>query len=131
MNSFKKLSTLVDAVEKLYLLPESEMTGNGQLMAEIRNAFSTHSLDSIINDSMRELREAKNAQPMHSMDQNNLLYAFAARENDRVQQAKGKSYITEIINAEDYLEDKPVKASPKADEMFSSVFNSVFSDGAV
>ena len=60
-NAYKQLATLVDAVEKLSLLPENEITNNGQLVAEIRNAFSVHNIDNIINSAQREIQDFKNS----------------------------------------------------------------------
>ena len=50
-NAYKQLATLVDAVEKMALLPQNEIVNNQQLVAEIRNAFSVHNIDSIINSA--------------------------------------------------------------------------------
>ena len=136
-NPYKLVSNMIEAVEKLVILPESEITKNGQLVVEIRNAFETHNIDSIINSAMNELNEIrsnKNSQSMNSMDQNNLIYAYAQRENDRVSNIKKdncKPYITEIINADAELKNTLIKASEPAEEKFSSAFNTVFSDGAV
>jgi len=135
MNAYKQLSLMVDAVEKLALLPENEVVQNKQLVTEIRNAFEVHNIDGIINSAMRELQEIKNSQNSNNnINQNNLVYAYAQREHDRVKNIKSgefKPYITEIINATEDLKDKLVKASQVAESKFTSAFNSVFADGAV
>ncbi|MBN2402001.1 MAG: hypothetical protein JXN64_06355 [Spirochaetes bacterium] len=131
MNPYKQLSILVDSVEKLYLLPENEVIGNKKLVAEIQNAFSVHNIDGIINSAMQELAEIRNNET-NNMNQNSLLFAYAAREDDRVKHAKvDKTCITEIVKAENEIKFEPFKASRKADKAFSSVFNSVYSDGAL
>jgi hypothetical protein len=131
-NPYKKLSTMIDAVEKLYLLPENEITKNGELMEGIRNAFSAHSIDGIINSAMQELSEIKNHAANTGYNHTHLLHSYAARENDRVKHAEVKNeYITEIVKADDCITEKPMKPSKEADQKFSSVFNSVYSEGAV
>lgn len=133
MNALNALGTLVNAVEKLYLLPPSEITGNGKMVAEIQNAFSAQNIDGIINGLKNELAETRNqqysAQP--SMSQESLLHAYAQRETDRMMNAKGKAYTTTIINAGETLENVAANASADAEKKFETVFNSVYADGAV
>ena len=103
-NPYKQLSMMVDAVEKLAFMPESEVIQNKQLVADIKNAFSAHSIDTIINSAMSELREAKNTQTDTSFTQQHLLRAYAERESDRIKNDKGaKDYITKIINANENM----------------------------
>jgi hypothetical protein len=132
-NAYKQLATLVDAVEKLSLLPNNELINNEKLVAEIRNAFSVHNIDNIINSAQREIQEFKNNQVQNTFTQTHLLHAFAQRENDRLQNAPGKEYITNIVNADDKegFVEPPAKASNKSEEKFSSVFNTVYADGAL
>jgi hypothetical protein len=133
-NSYKKLATMIDAVEKLALLPPSEITENGKLVAEIRNAFSVHNVDSIINSAMAELIEQRNnSRATNTYTPDQLLQAYAIRENDRVKNAQvKKEYITKIVNAADELKDVlEMKPSKEADDKFSSVFNTVYADGAL
>jgi len=134
-NPIKQLSIMVDAVEKLYTFPQNEILDNKKLVAEIANAFEVHNIDGIINSAMRELQEIKNSQNSNNnINQNNLVYAYAQREHDRVKNinpGEFTSYVTKIINAGEDLKDKPIKASQPAEDKFSSAFNSVFSDGAV
>ena len=100
-NAYKQLATMVDAVEKLSLLPQNEIVNNEKLVAEIRNAFSVHNIDNIINSAQREIMEFKNNQSQNTFTQTHLLHAFAQRENDRLQNAPGKAYETTIVNADD------------------------------
>lgn len=123
---YKLLAAMIDSVEKLALLPENEVVENKKLVMEIRNAFEVHNIDSIINSSMQALQEARNTQSVNSINENNLIYAYAQREHERVKNAKDyKPYITEIINAEYELKDDLVKADDQTEKKFSSVFNSV------
>lgn len=131
-NAYKQLATLVDAVEKLSLLPQNEIVNNEKMVAEIRNAFSVHNIDNIINSAQREIQEFKNRQTENSMNYNHLLYAYAQRESDRLQNAPGKSCETIIVNASDKnFEDAPIKANTKSEDKFSSVFNTIYANGAV
>lgn len=132
-NAYKQLATMVDAVEKLALLPNNELVNNERLVTEIRNAFSVHNIDSIINSARREIQDFKNNQSQNTFTQTHLLHAFAQREHDRLQNAPGKSYETTIVNADDKegFSEPPAKANNKAEEKFSSVFNTVFADGAL
>lgn len=134
-NAYKQLSILVDSVEKLALLPENEVVQNKQLVSEIRNAFEVHNIDSIINSAKRELMEIRNSQNNQSnINQNNLIYAYAQREHMRVRNIKKdefKPYITQIVNSNEELKPKELKASDTAEQKFSSAFNTVYADGAV
>lgn len=132
-NAYKQLATMVDAVEKLALLPNNELVNNEKLVAEIRNAFSVHNIDSIINSAQREIQEFKNNQSQNTFTQTYLLHAFAQREHDRLQNAPGKAYETTIVNADDKdgFAEPPAKANNNAEEKFSSVFNTVYADGAL
>ena len=132
-NAYKQLATMVDAVEKLALLPQNELVNNEKLVAEIRNAFSVHNIDSIINSAQREIQEFRNNQTHNTMTQTHLLHAYAQRENDRLQNAPGKSYETTIVNAADTegFSEPPAKANNNTEEKFSSVFNTVYADGAL
>jgi hypothetical protein len=101
------------------------------MLNEVRNAFSAHNVDQIINGAMNEMIETKNEQ-MYS--QNHLLKAYAERENNKVSNIKDKDftpYFTEIVKASDSITAKNIKASEKADQEFATVFNSVYADGAV
>lgn len=133
-NAYKQLATMVDAVEKLALLPNNELVNNEKLVAEIRNAFSVHNIDSIINSAQREIQELRNNQTSNSINQNNLIHIYAQREHERLQNAPGKAYETTIVNAKDEMEkgkNIPEKANAEIEEKFSSAFNTVFADGAL
>jgi hypothetical protein len=131
-NAYKKLATLVDAVEKLALLPENEFVKNTKLVAEIRNAFEVHNLDSIINSSLQEMREIQNMHSDNNVSQDQLIHAYAQREHERVKGIDCKDkFITKIINDDNEIEEIKIESNEKADEKFSSVFNTVYADGAV
>ena len=131
-NAYKKLATLVDAVEKLALLPENEFVKNTKLVAEIRNAFEVHNLDSIINSSLQEMREVQNTHSDNNVSQDQLIRAYAQREHERVKDIDCKDkFITKIINDDNEIEEIKIESNEKADEKFSSVFNTVYADGAV
>ena len=133
---YKLLANLVNAVEMQYKLPQNEIIDNKKLMSDIREAFSVHNIDAIINSARNELAEIRNMERNNSpVNPNHLIYAFAERENERMKQAEIKNeYITQIVNAVDSinkLKDKPLPVNEKADQKFSSVFNSVYADGAL
>jgi hypothetical protein len=133
-NPYILLSNMVDSVEKLAMLPENEVIQNKTLVTEIVNAFSTHNIDSIINAASREIQEIKNRETAVNTDTNQLLRAYAIREHDRVKNKeadKFESFITKIVRADNALKDKPLKASAGANNEFSSVFNSVYANGAI
>lgn len=132
-NAYKQLATLVDAVEKLSLLPENEITNNGQLVAEIRNAFSVHNIDNIINSAQREIQDFKNRQAENSFNHNHLLHAYAQRETDRLQNAPGREYVTNIVNADDTegFQEPPAGAHNNSEKKFQTAFNTVYADGAL
>ena len=134
-NPYKTLAVMVDSIEKLYTMPHNEIIDNKQLVAEIKNAFSVHNVDSIINSARNELIEAKNMQHHSSATQSQLLHAYAAREHDRVKHAEVKNeYVTTIVKAADDLPADGlmnVKVDKAIEDKFATVFNSVYSDGAV
>jgi hypothetical protein len=133
MNPLKQLQILVEATEKMYLLPPNEITQNGQMMEDIKKAFSVQNIDGIINNIRNELAETRNTQPQQNIGQDQLLNAYARREHDRVMESgkDWKPYITNIIKAKDSLKDKPMKVPSESDKKFSTVFNSVYSVGAL
>lgn len=129
------LSMMVDAVDKLYTLPASEIADNKKMVAEITNAFSAHNVDGLLNSIRHEMIEARNTESEKTkQNYQQLLNAYAMREHDRAGRASGIPYITEIINEADHEKlsgIKPARPGRRANEKFSSVFNSVYSDGAV
>ena len=132
----QELATLVNAIEKITLLPRDEILLNQQMVTEIKNVMSGSNIDAMITgivneyNTTRELRD-----PEVVASENALLHAYAQREHKRLKDAPGKEYFTELVNA-DHMDDlsKNVirkKASRAAEDDFSSVFNSVYSNGAV
>lgn len=140
-NPLHQLQLLVNATEKLYLLPPSEITGNGKMMTEIKNAFSSHNIDGILNNIRNEMIEARNMRPEQTIGQDQLLNAYAQREHDKVVNSgkDWKPYVTEIVNATPPRVEnskkpskiEPLAATKKADDKFLTVFNSVYSVGAL
>ena len=134
-NPYILLSNMVDSIEKLALLPENEVIQNKKLVAEIVNAFDTHNIDSIINAAKREIQEIKNRSETYNTDTNQLLHAYAIREHDRISQAKDRDFdihVTDIVKAGNNKSNKlPEKAKSQVEKEFSSVFNSVYSNGAI
>ena len=104
-NAYKQLSTMVDAVEKMALLPQNEIIDNKKLVADIRNAFSVHNIDNIINSAQREIQDFKNNQVQNTSNYTDLLNVYARRETERLQDAPGKEYVTQIINANDGVKE--------------------------
>jgi hypothetical protein len=135
MNPLTTLATMVNAVEKLYVLPDNELANNPKLVEEIKNAFSVHNIDGFLNAIQNEMAEARNVQAYTPRpDTSQLLNAYAEREHDRASRSSGIPYVTEIINEADQeilKGGKIGKPGRNADKKFSSVFNSVYSDGAV
>lgn len=133
-NPYKLLATLVDAVEKMALLPQNEIVNNQGLVAEIKNAFSAHSIDSIINSAQREIQEFRNNQVQNTASYRDLLNIYAQRETERLENAPGKAYETMIINANDkegFVNPPATVKNSKIEKKFESVYNTVFADGAV
>lgn len=132
-NPYKLLSTMIDGIEKLYLLPENQVVQNTQMVKEIKEAFSVHNIDSIINSAQREIQEARNNQATNSINHNQLIHLYAQRENDRIMNAPGREYVTNIINADDKdgFVEPPAKATNAIEEKFVTAFNTVFADGAL
>lgn len=135
MKPLTQLSMMVDAVEKLHVLPANELVGNTKLMAEIRETFSAHNIDGFLNAIQNEMTEARNVQSYSTKaNEQQLLNAYAEREHDRAARSSGVPYITEIVNEADseiLRGSKSGKPGRTADKKFSSVFNSVYADGAV
>lgn len=131
-----ELATLTNALEKLCLLPRDEVLLNTQMVTEIKNTLAASNIDAVITGIVNEYNEARNVRDAQAASENALLYAYAQREHKRLRNAKGREYVTEIVNA-DHLDDLkkygelPAKATRRAEENFSSVFNSVYSNGAV
>jgi hypothetical protein len=131
MNPILMLQNLVDTTEKLYTLPPNEITNNGKLVDEMRSAMSSHNIDGIINAVRNSVTDFVDRKTTQVMDNRYLLSAYARREDARIKDMNAKPYITEIINADDELNDKPVKCKGEAQEKFVSAFNSIYANGAL
>lgn len=132
----EELAIMTSALEKLSLLPRDEVLLNDRMVTEIKNTLSAANIDSVITSIVNEYNDARNVRNIPAASENALLYAYAQREHKRIQGATGKEYVTEIVNAAHFPElqkqkELPAKASRRAEEAFSSVFNSIYSNGAV
>ena len=131
----QELATLVNVLEKLHSMPRDEVLLNTKMVEEIRNSVNADNISALVNSIANEYNELRNETRIPAASENALLYAYAQREHKRIQKAQGKSYVTEIVNGRDLDDLKknivPEKASRAAERDFSSVFNSVYSNGAV
>ena len=131
----QELTTLVNVLEKLHSMPRDEVLMNTKMVEEIRNSVNAENISALVNSIANEYNELRNETRVPAASENALLYAYAQREHKRIQKAQGKSYVTEIVNGKDLDDLKkniiPEKASRAAERDFSSVFNSVYSNGAV
>lgn len=131
-NPIGALQVMVDTAEKLYTLPSNEILQNGKLVEEMRSAISAHNVDEIINAARNAVNEFANRTTTRVRDDKELLFAYAQREHRRMKDVEGQTYITKIMNAEDkYSDTAPAKTRGKAEQHLSSVFNSIYSNGAV
>jgi len=132
----EELATLTNALEKLCLLPRDEIILNQSMVTEIKNTLAASNIDALITGIVNEYNDARNARNVQTASENALLHAYAQREHRRLKDAGGREYVTEIVNA-DHLDElrkqaaPPVKAKRRDEERFSSVFNSIYSNGAV
>ena len=132
----EELAMMTNVLEKISLLPRDEIVLNQTMVTEIKNTLAASNIDAVITSIINEYNEARNVRDIPAASENALLYAYALREHKRLKNADGKAYVTEIVNA-DHLEELrkqkelPAKATRRAEENFSSVFNSVYSNGAV
>ena len=129
------LAALVNTAEKLVTMPHDEILRNTLMVDEMKAAMSAHNIDNIINGIVQDYNTQKEYEDIPAVSQNSLLFAYAQREHKRIKNAEAKPYVTEIVNAKDFetlqKNTMPEKASRKAEQAFSSVFNSVYSNGAV
>jgi hypothetical protein len=131
------LAALVNTAEKLYTMPHDEILRNETMVVEMKKAMSAHNIDMILNGIETDINTQREIREDRAVSQNSLLFAYAQREHKRVNHAgaKAKSYVTEIVNAKDFetlqKNTLPEKAPRRAEQAFSSVFNSVYSNGAV
>jgi hypothetical protein len=132
----EELAMMTSALEKLCLLPRDEIVLNQTMVAEIKNTLAASNIDAVITSIVNEYNEARNVRDIPAASENALLYAYAQREHKRLKNATGKEYVTEIVNAGDLIDLKkadclPAKATRRAEEHLASVFNSIYSNGAV
>ena len=129
------LAALVNTAEKLVTMPHDEILRNTIMVDEMKNAMSAHNIDNIINGIVNDYNTQREYRDIPAVSENSLLFAYAQREHKRIKNAEAKPYVTEIVNAKDFetlqKNTMPEKASRKAEQAFSSVFNSVYSNGAV
>jgi len=131
-----ELAMMTSALEKLCLLPRDEVLLNQKMVAEIKNTLSASNIDAVITGIVNEYNDARNVRDVQAASENALLYAYALREHKRLKNAGGREYVTEIVNADHLAElqkqaGPPARATRRAEEAFSSAFNSVYSNGAV
>ena len=137
MNAVKTLETTVNVLEKLMTLPVSEILDNPKMRQEIRNCITTHNIDGMLNAFRNDLMNERNLQKQENpqrMSENQLLHAYAQRENGRLANAeKWPMHTTEIVTADKTYtgETTALNATAEADKIFENVFNSVYSNGAV
>ena len=135
--SLEALMALVHTAEKLVTMPHDEIMRNTLMVDEMKAAMSAHNIDNIINGIVQDYNTQKEFEDIPAVSQNSLLFAYAQREHKRVNHTsiKAKSYVTEIVNANDFEDlrknELPKKATRTDEKAFSSVFNSVYSNGAV
>ena len=132
----EELAMMTSTLEKLSLLPRDEILLNTQMVTEIKNTLAASNIDAVITGIVNEYEQARNVRDIPASSENALLYAYAQREHKRLKSADGKAYVTEIVNADHIAELRehdglPAKATRRAEENFSAVFNSVYSNGAV
>jgi len=128
------LEALVNTAVKLHSMPHDEILQNGKMVEEMRAAISAHNIDGIINGIARDYETEREYRDVKAVSENSLILAYAQREHKRVKNVKAQPYVTQIVNADDFekLKDTlPEKAPRRAEQAFSSVFNSVYSNGAV
>ena len=133
----ESLAMLVNTAEKLYTMPHDEIMRNTLMVDEMKAAMSAHNIDTIINGIVQDYNTQKEFQDVPAVSQNSLLFAYVQREHKRVNHTsvKAKPYVTEIVNAKDFehlqKNELPKRATRTDEKAFSSVFNSVYSNGAV
>ena len=139
MNSIQTLAALVNTLEKLHEMPRDEVLLNENMVAEMRKAMSAPSVVNVINGIIRDYETEKSLQreAIPAASETALIHAYAQREHNRLRNMKdsdAKPYITQIVNAADFTNSQAKelpKPTRKADKDFSSVFNSIYSNGAV
>jgi hypothetical protein len=138
INPVKELATLVNALEKISLMPRDEIVLNNTMVEEIRKSMAVDNINSIINAIANDYNAQKDYQAPDALSENALIHAYAQREHKRIQNVKdsdAKHYHTEIVKAKDFdalgKNKLPERATRTAEQKFSSVFNSVYSNGAV
>ena len=131
MNPISLLQTATDAVEKLTLLPRDEVLLNANLVSGIRDAFSKHNIDGILNAARNAMSEFTDQHEQRYNQGQDLINAYVRREHDRVKNTDAKPYITEIINAGVAPNEKPTRHRGKSEKDFAGIFNSIYSNGAL
>lgn len=136
INAMNELAVMVNGLEKLSTMPRDEILLNDKMVEEIRNSMSVQNIDRLIQGIADEYNATKDYNPPSTLSENALLHAYAQKEHNRVKNAKdGATYITQIVRESDFRalskNELPARASRTAEQKFSSVFNSVYSTGAV
>ena len=133
----EQLAIMVNTLEKISTLPRDEIVLNQTMVTEIKNALSVSNIDAVITGIVNDYNATRELRDTSAVaSENALLYAYAQREHKRLKNAGGREYFSEIVNAADLDDLKqqkelPAKATRRAEENFSSVFNSVYANGAL
>lgn len=148
-NALQNLGLFIEALDKAHRLPLSEIAENPQLKQDIKNIFKVHNIEGVLNQLTKDLREqvqhAENAKHLPAMNTDTLLRAYAQREHARLKGADVPAYYTKIVGedtpgkftrffkalARNAKTDIPQKANEREEKNFETVFNTVWSDGAV
>ena len=137
VNAMNELAVMVNGLEKLSTMPRDEILLNDKMVEEIRNSMSVQNIDRLIQGIADEYNATKAYNPPSALSENAVLHAYAQKEHNRVSRLKdgrAEPFITKIVNAANFGKQKdnlPPRATRTAEEKFSSVFNSVYSNGAV
>lgn len=132
VNAVKNMSTFIDALDKMAMLPAAEIAENPALKEQIKNVVSAQNIENtlvaLLNDLHAHVSNAQRPEPARD----NLLMAYARRETARVKDAGGEVFKTKIIDTDlSAANALPQTADTETEKAFAQAFNTVWADGAV
>ena len=131
INAVKNMSTFIDALDKMAMLPAAEIAENPALKEQIKNVVSAQNIENVLvallNDLNAQVSNAQRPNPQRE----NLLMAYARRETARLKDAGGEVFKTKIIDTELKAANALPVADAKTEEAFAAAFNTIWADGAI
>lgn len=143
MSALKELSVLVNALDKFARMPIGEIAENKKMMAQISEVFNAHGVNQILNSIKAEMAAERNDrfnETIQKAENRDFLLSYSRFKASQFRlEEKGRDIaatgplsfdMASAPNAKEIVDREKIESTKEAAEWLS-VYNSVFSDGAI